>query len=814
MPNAAPIAIIGLACRFPGGADSPRELWRLLDEERDATADIPASRFDVEAWRDNGSGRGIVPGRGGFIHSDIRAFDTAFFGIPPAEAEIMDPQFRLLLELGYEALEDAGQPLHRLSGGDHGTYVGVCFSEYRERLLAEPGGRALDSFLICGTTSCSASGRLAFHFGFEGPALTVDAACSSSLLTVHLACRDLRSGEIDLALAGGVNLMLSPQTFVGFSRLQVLSPDGRCKGFDARADGYGRAEGAGLVCLKRLDDALRDHDRILAVIEGTGLTNDGAAKGYTAPRPQAQTKAVRKAMVEAGITADDVDMIEAHGTGTRLGDRVEIEGLAAIYAERDPALPPAVLGAVKGNLGHAEAAAGSASLIKVVLALQAERMPAHLWGQTPNPAIQWPQGLRLGTAAAPWPKGGRRRRAGVNSFGMSGVNVHVVVAEAPDQPASWTAPDQPILLWLSARTPQSLSTLARAWIERLKDASPAEAALLAASQAHRRSTFPYRITAVGRDGAELRAALALRLADLEAQGVAEAAAAPQVAVVHGEAGEAFRRDTLARLRAWGVLPCAEITRDGSEDDAALAARLARQGADMVVEIAERPFRDRALAVERDGEARTLPWVSALCPDAAADLALLAGRGRLHELGANLSPHLHHPDPGAAWVDTPRYPWSRQVYWVEAAGEGAVPAAPPPPLPAPVPVCAPIAAPLAAPVPVSPEVPRPTPRRADDCLDEVCEALAAILGLPAHNVDPDAPMAKLGLDSLMAINLATRLSAGRQPVSPTVFWNHPTARKLARHLSAAPTPAPEPAPLAATADADIEAQLDEILERLG
>ncbi|MBC7953239.1 MAG: hypothetical protein H7Z12_15635 [Rhodospirillaceae bacterium] len=787
MQRPEPIAIIGMSCRYPGGAESPAELWRVVSSGLDATSDIPRQRFDVDAWADTGSGRGIITRRGGFIASDIRAFDAGFFGIPPAEAEIMDPQFRLLLELGYEALEDAGQDLGRLSGGDHGVYVGVCFSEYRERLLAEPGGRPMDSFLICGTTSCSASGRLSYHFGFEGPSLTLDAACSSSLLTVHQACRDLRAGEIDLALAGGVNLLLSPETFVAFSRLQVLSPDGRCKAFDVRADGYGRAEGAGLACLKRLTDAERDGDRILAVIEGTGLTNDGAAKSYTAPRPAAQAKAIRKAMADAGITADDIDVLEAHGTGTRLGDRVEIEALGTVYADRSPSLPPIRLGAVKANIGHAESAAGIASLIKMVLALRAGALPPHIYG--PNSNIDWPVSLQLDTGGGAWPASDRIRRAGINSFGMSGVNVHLILAEhRPTAAAAPLAPHLPFLLTISAQSAESLAALGRAWVERLKGASDAEAALLVASQAHRRSTLRHRLTAVGNCAAELRACLALRVMDMETEAAPDCGVAPPVAFVRSGSDEAGIE---TQLRQWGITPCAVASRTEGQGDDALAAELAKAGARLIVEISPQGFAARRMEIHGDdGETQILPWISALAPQVSAPLALPAGLGRMHEHGLTLPLTVLPPNPGAAWIDPPAMPWSRQVFWVERAADVPKPQ-----------------------FPVQPDVPAHPTAPATDPLDQVRTALAAVLGVAPAGIDVDTPMAKLGLDSLLSINLANRLGALDTSVSPTVFWNHPTVRKLAKHLSAAPVNdtvlAPTPAPLVA-----LEAELDDILERLG
>lgn len=859
-PGSEAIAVIGMACRFPGGANDPGELWNMLEQGRDATGPIPKSRFEIDEWYDadpEKAGR-ISTRRGGFLDCDIRSFDANFFDIPPAEAETMDPQIRLLLELGYEALEDAGQDLARLAGGAHGVYAGICFSEYQEQLTASANRRPLDSFFICGTNSCSASGRLSYHFGFEGPSLTLNAACSSSLLGVHLACRDLVSGEVDLALAGGVNLMLSPETFVGFSRLRVLSPDGRCKAFDASADGYARSEGAGLVCLKRLEDAIADGDRVLAVIEGTAVTNDGAARGYTAPRPEAQEKAIRKALSRAGVTIDAIDVIEAHGTGTRLGDRLEVQALSAVLASRDPALTPVRIGAVKSNFGHAEAAAGIASLMKMVLALQARRIPAHLNFQTPNPAIAWPDNLTVNTATSDWTTTGRRR-AGINSFGMSGVNVHVIVAEAEtaEKSQSTTVPAQwPIVLPLSARSPEALQTLGKSWLAMLGGLGNDAARRLAASQSCRRTVHRNRLTAVGWSVAELRSDLARRLeADppdiraridvgllfagsasgpeqslrsLESYRVAfEAARARATGLPDAQAEiYASQHGLAAQLKAIGITPKhvgglglgrivgqelrGEISVDealaaiasapvhDAEDAKAEAQKLAQAGAGIILQVGGRPAQ-RSLTVivpGRDGkpdEFRTAAWLPALADDADAVLALVKARAGLHDHGADLPPHVFHADPGAQWEDTPRYPWQKQVYWVEPSS-AALPSAP-------------------AAISMVREAHKPA--TSDDPLQDVCVALGSLLGMPPARIDPDLPMASLGLDSLMAVSLVARLGHG---LSPTVLWSHPTARKLTHHLGeklgVVPADAAMSRPRAPTGVENLEAELDDLLERLG
>ncbi|WP_437692902.1 SDR family NAD(P)-dependent oxidoreductase [Sorangium sp. So ce176] len=458
-----PIAIVGIGCRYPGGVVDPEGLWRVLEEGLDVIAEMPLDRWDVDALYDpdlDAPGK-MATRRGGFL-TDIDQFDPAFFGISPREAARMDPQQRLLLETSWEALERAGISAERLMGSDTGVFVGLIYQEY-----ASLGGgvEALDGYVGTGSWASVASGRISYALGLKGPSMTVDTACSSSLVTIHLACQALRQGECSLALAGGVTLMLTPSTFVEFSRLRGLSPDGRSKSFSASADGVGWSEGCGVLVLKRLSDAQRDGDPILALIRGSAVNQDGRSNGLTAPNGPSQQAVIRQALQQAGIAPPDVSYVECHGTGTSLGDPIEVQALgAALGAGRAPGRP-VVIGSIKSNIGHTQAAAGAAGVIKVALAMQHGRIPRNLHFEAPSPHIPW-EALPVKVAAEPvaWPRNGAPRRAGVSSFGISGTNAHVVLEEAPAaEPWSAAPPLPAIPVVLSARSEAAL----RAQAERL-----------------------------------------------------------------------------------------------------------------------------------------------------------------------------------------------------------------------------------------------------------------------------------------------------------------------------------------------------------
>jgi acyl transferase domain-containing protein/acyl carrier protein len=465
-----PIAIVGAACRYPGGIESPEALWRLVREGGDAITEVPADRWDVDAYYDPDpkvAGK-MVTRRGGFL-SQVDRFDPHFFGISPREATSMDPQQRLLLETAWEALERSGVAPDSLVGSATGVFIGITASDYGELLRSRASGES-DVYVATGNVMNAAAGRLSFTFGFQGPSVAVDTACSSSLVAVHLACQSLRNGETNLALAGGVNVILTPEAMVLFSRWGTMAPDGRCKTFDAAADGFVRSEGCAVIALKRLSDALTDGSPILAVIRSSAVNSDGRSSGLTAPNGLAQQALLRTALQEAELTPADIDYVEAHGTGTPLGDPIEVEALGAVMCEGRLATRPLTIGSVKTNIGHTEAASGLAGLLKVAMALNHETIPPHLHFSSPNPGIAWADlPITVPRRVLPWPRGATPRRAGVSSFGFSGTNAHVILEESPlGRAPPIRAHADPLLIPLSARNDAALRELALTYADHIE----------------------------------------------------------------------------------------------------------------------------------------------------------------------------------------------------------------------------------------------------------------------------------------------------------------------------------------------------------
>ncbi len=532
-----PIAIVGIGCRMPGGADTPEAFWQILKHRVDAITEVPADRWNIDDYYDpdpNAAGK-IYTRHGGFLKS-IDQFDPEFFSISPKEARSLDPQHRLLLEVTWEALEHAAIAASRLRESQTGVFVGISSNEYGHHLSTVRGPDEINSHMGSGNAHSVAVGRLSYTLGLQGPSVAVDTACSSSLVAVHLACQSLRQKECDLAISAGVNALITPHISINHSRARMLAPDGRCKTFDASADGFIRSEGCGVVILRRLSDALANGETLLALIRGSAVNQDGHTSGLTVPHGPSQQAVIRQALANAGLSPGQVGYVEAHGTGTSLGDPIEVGALGAVFGPDRPADNPLMIGSAKTNIGHLEAAAGIAGLIKGVLSLQHGEIPAHLHFNQPNPKIAWDEfPLVVPTEHQPWPSGSGPRVVGVSAFGFGGTNAHLVVTEAPQTPdagqtgsflslskgsfLSLSKERSMHLLTLTAKTPDALRQLATDYASHLRERPDADIRDVCFTANTGRSHFSHRVSLMATTAPQLRDRLAAFAAGEETAGV-------------------------------------------------------------------------------------------------------------------------------------------------------------------------------------------------------------------------------------------------------------------------------------------------------
>jgi len=506
-----PIAIIGMGCRFPGGSENPEAFWNMLINGRNGRSEIPRERWDIEKYYDPDP---YEPGKmhtrwASFLSDSILSqFDVSFFGISPKESETLDPQQRLLLEVSWEAFENAGIAVDHLRDKQVGVYVGICSDDLKAALFGSDLNE-VNQYTLTGISFSCASGRLSYFMNLNGPNFAVDTACSSSMVALDLACQGLRNNKADMALVAGVNLLMTPSAFVYFTKLGALSPDGRCKTFDASADGFARSEGCGAIVLKRLSDALSDGDNILALVRGTAVNHDGASSSLTAPNGLSQQQVIYQALDDADIRPEEVDYVEAHGTGTALGDSIEVSALDAVYGKSHDRENPLMVGSVKANIGHLEGAAGISGIIKVILSLNNGFIAPQINFHTPNPNIPWDDiSIRIPKKATPWTRNDKPRLAGINSFGFSGTNAHVIIEEAPQKEQKKSVIERPShILTLSAKDKDAFHDLATLYETYLRQTEESVENICHTANAGR-SHFNWRLAVHGKTKQEIREKLA------------------------------------------------------------------------------------------------------------------------------------------------------------------------------------------------------------------------------------------------------------------------------------------------------------------
>jgi acyl transferase domain-containing protein len=766
-----PVAIVGIGCRFPG-AHGPSAFWDLLEKGVDAIREVPAGRW-VRA--DN-----IADSQGGFVDG-VDLFDASFFGISPREAALMDPQQRLVLETAWEALEDACIPPESLAGTRTGVFIGISTSDY-SRILVEQSDFS-DPYAATGNALSITANRLSYLLDVRGPSLAVDTACSSSLVAVHLACQSLWNGEATMALAGGVNLILSPHTTANFVKAGMMSPDGRCKAFDERANGYVRGEGAGVVVLKPLSRALEQGDPIYAVLRGTAVNQDGRSNGLTAPTVAAQEAVLRDAYARAGVAPGEIQYVEAHGTGTALGDPIEVKALGAVLAIGRAPGSRCAIGSVKTNIGHLEAAAGVAGLIKVALSLSHERIPPSLHFLNPNPHIAFDKiPVAVQQSLGPWPEAGGRALAGVSSFGFGGTNAHVVLEKAPpDFAPEERAGGRASLFVLSTRSADALRVLAARCRDQLAGASIDD---LCYTASLRRSHYDHRLAIVADSTSALMTALDAFVRDGPLG--APASRRAEAPFAHGVA-PAGRKEPLAFVLSGGKLPpelCRELADfTGGEDDSPMAlaalwaswgivpdavvgegaeriaAALGAPACGSVEELLEKGFRT---FIEIGGDAAAtaaLPSSITLVSLPAGRSALLKSAGALYAVGHEINGETLARPRGRV-VRFPSYPWQRRSHWIKREPRDEA----------------------AASILGSGLDSAEASERSSLLQDYLRRVVAASFDIAPSEVSVDEPITNMGLDSLTAAELTNRIETEvGVPVPMVRLLQGPTIAQLAGFL---------------------------------